>query len=255
MLCTAVTQAQLAEQTLERRIDSLLAQMTLEEKLGQLNQLAGDLSNFKRVAGILPHQYELIRQGKVGSMLMVYGAELTRKAQEMALQSRLKIPLLFGFDVIHGFRTTFPIPLAESCSWDLALIERSARIAATEAAAAGLHWTFAPMVDIARDPRWGRIIEGAGEDPYLASLIAAARVRGFQGETLSAPNTILACAKHFAATVQPKVDATTTPWTSRSAPYAKFTCHHSKPPWMQAWKPLWQVLTRLQVSPPASIPC
>ncbi|PIO48301.1 MAG: beta-glucosidase BglX [[Chlorobium] sp. 445] len=199
MLCTAVTQAQLAEQTLERRIDSLLAQMTLEEKLGQLNQLAGDLSNFKRVAGILPHQYELIRQGKVGSMLMVYGAELTRKAQEMALQSRLKIPLLFGFDVIHGFRTTFPIPLAESCSWDLALIERSARIAATEAAAAGLHWTFAPMVDIARDPRWGRIIEGAGEDPYLASLIAAARVRGFQGETLSAPNTILACAKHFAA--------------------------------------------------------
>lgn len=199
LLWAAVAQAQRTEQDVERKIDSLLAEMTIEEKLGQLNQLAGDLSNLKQTAGILPRQYDLIRQGKVGSMLMVYGAELTRKAQEAALQSRLKIPLLFGFDVIHGFRTTFPIPLAESCSWDLALIERAARIGAIEAAAAGIHWTMAPMVDIARDPRWGRIIEGAGEDPYLGSLIAAARVRGFQGSDLSAPNTIMACAKHFVA--------------------------------------------------------
>ncbi len=193
------TYAQLSDQEMTRRADSLIAQMTVEEKLGQLNQVAGDLSNFKRVAGILPAQFQQIREGKIGSMLMVYGADLTRKAQEAAMQSRLKIPVLFGFDVIHGYRTTFPIPLAESCSWDVELAERTARIAATEAAAAGIHWTFAPMVDIARDPRWGRVIEGAGEDPYLGSLIAAARVRGFQGADLSADNTILACVKHFVA--------------------------------------------------------
>ncbi len=199
LLTNGRTYAQLSEQEMTRRADSLIAQMTIEEKLGQLNQVAGDLSNFKRVAGILPRQFQQIREGKIGSMLMVYGADLTRKAQEAAMQSRLKIPVLFGFDVIHGYRTTFPIPLAESCSWDLELMERTARTAATEAAAAGIHWTFAPMVDIARDPRWGRVIEGAGEDPYLGSLIAAARVRGFQGADLSADNTILACVKHFAA--------------------------------------------------------
>nr|MCU0374074.1 glycoside hydrolase family 3 C-terminal domain-containing protein [Chitinophagaceae bacterium] len=132
-------------------------------------------------------------------MLNIVGAARTRQLQELALKSRLRIPLLFGQDVIHGFRTTFPIPLAEAASWDLTAIERSARIAAIEASASGIHWTFAPMVDIGRDPRWGRVMEGAGEDAYLGSLVAAARVRGFQGKGLGTPTAIMACAKHFAA--------------------------------------------------------
>jgi beta-glucosidase len=115
------------------------------------------------------------------------------------MQTRLRIPLLFGQDIIHGYRTTFPIPLAEAASWDLEAIERSARIAAIESSAAGVHWTFAPMVDIARDPRWGRVMEGAGEDPYLGSLIAKARVKGFQGRGLGSTDAVMACAKHFAA--------------------------------------------------------
>jgi beta-glucosidase len=132
-------------------------------------------------------------------MLNVTGVQHTRQLQEMAMQSRLKIPLLFGQDIIHGYRTTFPIPLGEAASWDLSVIRRSARIAATEAAAAGVHWTFAPMVDIARDPRWGRVMEGAGEDPWLGSQIARARVLGFQGKKLGDTDAIMACAKHFAA--------------------------------------------------------
>ena len=135
----------------------------------------------------------------LGSILNVTGVEHTRQLQEMAMQSRLKIPLLFGQDIIHGYRTTFPIPLGEAASWDLDAIGLSARIAATESAAAGVHWTFAPMVDIARDPRWGRIMEGAGEDPYLGSLIAKARVDGFQGKGLGNLDAMMACAKHFAA--------------------------------------------------------
>ena len=135
----------------------------------------------------------------LGSMLNVTGVEHTRQLQEIAMQSRLKIPLLFGQDIIHGYRTTFPIPLAEAASWDLKAIQLSARIAATEAAASGVHWTFAPMVDIARDPRWGRVMEGAGEDPYLGSLIARARVNGFQGKGLGNTDAIMACAKHYAA--------------------------------------------------------
>ena len=119
--------------------------------------------------------------------------------QEAAMQSRLKIPLLFGQDVIHGYSITFPIPLAEAASWDMTAVEKSARIAATEAAAGGVHWTFAPMVDIARDPRWGRVMEGAGEDPYLGSLIATARVKGFQGMGLGNLDAVMACAKHFTA--------------------------------------------------------
>ena len=151
-------------------------------------------------AGAQKAAYEQIRTGLVGSMLNVNGAEATRKAQQLAVEnSRLKIPMIFGYDVIHGYRTIFPIPLAEAASWDPAAAERSARVAATEAAAAGLHWTFGPMVDIARDARWGRIMEGSGEDPYLGSLMAAARVRGFQGRDLSATDTIAACAKHYAA--------------------------------------------------------
>src|SRR5678816_3193350 len=140
-----------------------------------------------------------IRKGMLGSMLNVTGVEHTRQLQEIAMESRLKIPLLFGQDIIHGYRTIFPIPLAEASSWDTAAIKLSARIAATEAAAAGVHWTFAPMVDIARDPRWGRVMEGAGEDPYLGSVIAAARVRGFQGKGLGNIDAVMACAKHFAA--------------------------------------------------------
>ena len=132
-------------------------------------------------------------------MLNVTGVQHTRELQEMAMQSRLKIPLLFGQDIIHGYRTTFPIPLGEAASWDLPAIRQSARIAATEAAAAGVHWTFAPMVDIARDPRWGRVMEGAGEDPWLGSQIARARVFGFQGNHLGDTDAIMACAKHFAA--------------------------------------------------------
>ena len=133
-------------------------------------------------------------------MLNVTGADATRKMQQLAVEnSRLKIPLLFGLDVIHGYRTMFPIPLGEAASWDLAAVERRRAIAATEAAAAGVHWTFAPMVDIARDARWGRIMEGSGEDPYLGAQVAAARVRGFQGKDLAALDTIAACAKHYAA--------------------------------------------------------
>jgi beta-glucosidase len=145
-------------------------------------------------------RYEQIRGGLVGSLINVVGADATRKAQQLAVDgSRLKIPVLFGLDVIHGYRTMFPVPLAEAASWDTAAIERSARVSATEAASAGLHWTFAPMVDIARDARWGRIVEGSGEDPYLGARAAAARVRGFQGRDLHALDTVAACAKHYAA--------------------------------------------------------
>ncbi len=186
----------------EQKIDALLAQMTLEEKIGQLNQYSSalDLTGPAPSAGAQKQQYDHIRQGMVGSLLNVTGAEATRKAQELALQgSRLKIPLLFGLDVIHGYRTMFPVPLGEAASWDPAAIEQSARIAATEAAAAGIHWTFAPMMDVSLDPRWGRVMEGAGEDPYLGAVVAAARVRGFQGRNLHALDTIAACAKHYAA--------------------------------------------------------
>src|SRR5947209_1649981 len=177
----------------EQRIDSLLARMTLEEKLGQLNQLSVDQQP-------TPEQLALVRKGLVGSFLNLTGAAVTRDAQDIAVtESRLHIPLIFGHDVIHGYRTIFPIPLGETASWDPDAVEAAARVAAREAAAAGVHWTFAPMVDIARDPRWGRIAEGSGEDPYLGSAMAAARVRGFQGTDPRAPDAVLATVKHFAA--------------------------------------------------------
>ncbi len=183
---------------IERRVDSVLAQMTLEEKLGQLNLVAGDWEPGR--AEIRERLYQEIRDGKVGAILNVHGAIITAKLQNVAVrQSRLKIPLLFGLDVIHGFRTTFPIPLAEASTWDPDIVEDAARIAAAEASATGINWTFAPMVDIARDPRWGRIAEGSGEDPYLGSVMAAARVRGFQGKDLRDPSRVLACAKHYVA--------------------------------------------------------
>lgn len=184
--------------SIDQKVKDLLAKMTLEEKVGQLNQYSGD----NTVTGPLtinPNKQQEIKSGRIGSMLNIIGYQYTRQYQELAMQSRLKIPLLFGLDVIHGHKTTFPLPLAEAASWDLAAMELSARVAATEAAASGIHWTFAPMVDISRDPRWGRVMEGAGEDTYLGSRIAYARVKGFQGNKLGDLNSIMACAKHFAA--------------------------------------------------------
>ena len=177
----------------EQKIDSLIVRMTLEEKLGQLNQLSVD-------GQPSAEQTELVRKGLVGSLFNLSGAAATRETQRIAVtESRLHIPLIFGQDVIHGYRTTFPIPLGEAASWDPDAVQAAAHVAAAEAAAAGLHWTFAPMVDIARDPRWGRIAEGSGEDPYLGSAMAAARVRGFQGTDPRAPDAVLATVKHFAA--------------------------------------------------------
>jgi len=182
-----------------QKVEELLKKMTLAEKIGQLNQYNGDWEATGPVTTDVGNKLDAIRRGEVGSVLNIVGVQHTRVFQEAAMQSRLKIPLLFGQDVIHGYSVTFPIPLAEAASWDIAAIERSARIAATEAAAGGVHWTFAPMVDIARDPRWGRVMEGAGEDPYLGSLIAGARVRGFQGMGLGNLDAVMACAKHFTA--------------------------------------------------------
>lgn len=186
------------KKSIDQRVDSLMKLMTLKEKVGQLNQYSG-----REVTGPASDRknYLLndIKAGMVGSMLNVKGVKDTKEIQAIALQSRLKIPLLFSLDVIHGYKTVFPIPLAESASWDMAAIRETAHVAAEEAAASGIHWTFAPMVDIARDPRWGRVMEGAGEDTYLGSVIASARVLGFQGDKLGGTDAIMACAKHFAA--------------------------------------------------------
>lgn len=191
----------LIDPEIEKKVDDLLSKMTLEEKIGQMNQY----SNSFDVTGPIPtstanlNKYNQIKSGKVGSMLNVVGTKATRKMQELAVEnSRLGIPLIFGLDVIHGYKTIFPIPLGEAASWDMVAIEKSARISAIEASASGIHWTFGPMVDICRDPRWGRIMEGAGEDPYLGSQVATARVNGFQGDNLKENNTIAACAKHYA---------------------------------------------------------
>ncbi|MDQ3632989.1 MAG: glycoside hydrolase family 3 C-terminal domain-containing protein [Acidobacteriota bacterium] len=184
--------AQKSQKNFENEINTLISKMTLAEKLGQLQMLDGEANGKFR-----PEHLELARKGLLGSTLNVRGALMTNELQRAALESRLKIPMLFSFDVIHGYRTIFPVPLGESASWDLASIERTAEIAAAESRAAGVHWTFAPMVDIARDPRWGRIIEGAGEDTFLGSKIAFARVRGFQGDDYSKPNRVMATAKHW----------------------------------------------------------
>lgn len=185
-----------ASPILTARADALIARMTLEEKAGQLNQLtAGTLSGPGHAAG---NDDELVKRGLVGAILNSTTARETNAYQKEAVgQSRLGIPILFGLDVIHGFRTLFPIPLGLSATWDTGLVERTARFAAGEASAQGVRWTFGPMVDIARDPRWGRIAEGAGEDPYLGSVIARAYVEGYQGSSLDDPSSIIACAKHF----------------------------------------------------------
>ncbi|MBV8855437.1 MAG: beta-glucosidase BglX [Acidobacteria bacterium] len=179
----------------ERKVEALLARMTLEEKLGQLQQSGGDVAGKAN-----PDLIEAARAGRLGSTLGVRGAKNANELQRAAVEgSRLKIPLIFGFDVIHGYRTIFPIPLGEAASWEPSVAERSAYVAATEARAAGVAWTFAPMVDVARDARWGRITEGSGEDTYLGAAFARARVRGFQGSDYSAPDRVVACAKHFVA--------------------------------------------------------
>ncbi len=186
------------KKTIDQKVDSVLSLMTMEEKIGQLNQFNDD----GRATGPVTvdnDKFNQIKSGQVGSLLNTLGTERTRSWQNVAMQSRLKIPLIFGQDVIHGYKTTFPIPLAEACSWDMDAIELTARVAATEASASGIHWTFAPMVDISRDPRWGRVMEGAGEDTYLGSKIAYARVKGFQGKSLGDTNSVMACVKHFAA--------------------------------------------------------
>ncbi len=178
-------------------IDLLMKKMTLEEKLGQLNLPgAGDITTGQAKSSDIAQK---IREGKVGGLFNIKSVAKIKDVQKVAVEeSRLHIPLLFGMDVIHGYETVFPIPLGLSCSWDMNLVERSARIAATEASADGINWTFSPMVDIARDPRWGRIAEGSGEDPYLGSQIAKAMVKGYQGTDLSKNNTIMACVKHYA---------------------------------------------------------
>ena len=187
---------------IDKRVEELLAKMTLDEKIGQMNQYTSRWE----MTGPAPANadsmfiYNMIKEGKLGSMLNVTGVAATRKVQKLAVDSsRLGIPLILGYDVVHGYKTIFPLPLAEAASWDPEVAKLSAKVAADESAAAGLHWTFAPMVDVSHDARWGRVMEGAGEDPYLGSKMAYARVKGFQGEDLSAENTIAACVKHFAA--------------------------------------------------------
>jgi beta-glucosidase len=186
------------DEIISARVDSVMALMTLDEKIGQLNQLSFGIGWGPTVKSNVPAEYkELIRKGKIGSFLNALGAEFTRDLQKIAVtESRLKIPLIFGYDVIHGFKTIFPIPLGEAATWQPEMVEMSTHYQALEASSAGVNWTFSPMVDIARDPRWGRIMEGSGEDPYLGSLMAAASVRGYQGN-LSDKN-IIACAKHYA---------------------------------------------------------
>ncbi|RZM25004.1 MAG: beta-glucosidase, partial [Pedobacter sp.] len=178
-------------------INNLMSKMTIDEKIGQLNLVTGGEATTG--SSVSTDVESKIKKGQVGGIFSLTTPARVRKAQEVAInQSRLKIPLIFGQDVIHGYKTTFPIPLGLACTWDLNLIERTARIAATEASADGINWTFSPMVDISRDPRWGRISEGNGEDTYLGSQIARVMVKGYQGTDLSSNNTIMACVKHFA---------------------------------------------------------
>lgn len=185
-------------QSIEKKVETLLNKMTLEEKIGQMTQFtsSGDVTG----PTLRENVEKEVKAGNVGSLFNAFTVTYTRKLQKMAIENtRLGIPLLFGYDVIHGYKTLFPIPLGEASSFDLKLMEESARVAAEEASAEGIHWTFAPMIDVSRDPRWGRVMEGAGEDTYYNKLVAQARVRGFQGDDLSKDNTILACAKHFLA--------------------------------------------------------
>lgn len=194
---TAMAASQADKGKMDQFIDNLMGKMTLQEKIGQLNlPVSGEIVTGQAKSSDVAGK---IRKGQVGGLFNVKGVENIREVQKIAVeQSRLKIPLLFGMDVIHGYETVFPIPLALSCSWDMEAIKESARIAAKESSADGICWTFSPMVDICRDPRWGRMAEGGGEDPYLGSEISAAMVKGYQGDDLTDKNTIMACVKHFA---------------------------------------------------------
>lgn len=194
---TAQVQTAAQQAKMNAFVSSLMSKMTIDEKIGQLNLLTGGEATTGSV--VSTDVESKIKKGQVGGIFSMASVDRIRKTQELAVtQTRLKIPIIFGMDVIHGYKTMFPIPLGLSCTWDMKLIEASARIAAVEATADGLNWTFSPMVDIARDPRWGRISEGSGEDPYLGAAIARAMVRGYQGADLSANNTLMACVKHFA---------------------------------------------------------
>jgi beta-glucosidase len=179
-------------------VDDLIKRMTLDEKIGQISLFTSDWST---TGPSMRNDYiDLIKQGKAGSVFNAFTVDFVRELQRVAVEeTRLHIPLIFGFDVIHGHRTIFPIPLGQASTWDTAIIEKAERIAAIEATAEGLNWVYTPMVDIARDPRWGRVMEGSGEDTFLGSLIAAARVKGLQGASLSDNNSVMACVKHFAA--------------------------------------------------------
>src|SRR5436190_4019246 len=192
-----VTNAQHGNAKMNAFISALMKKMTVDEKIGQLNLPgSGDIVTGQASNSDIGKK---IREGKVGGLFNIKTVEKIRAVQKVAVEeSRLKIPMIFGMDVIHGYETVFPIPLGLSCTWDMKAIERSARIAATEASADGINWTFSPMVDNARDPRWGRIAEGNGEDTYLGGQIAKAMVRGYQGTDLSKSNTIMACVKHYA---------------------------------------------------------
>lgn len=183
--------------TIDQKVDSVLGQMTIDEKIGQMTLFT---SGWTVTGPTLREDYEKdLMAGRVGNLFNAHGVEYNSRLQKIALEeTRMGIPLLFGYDVIHGFKTIYPIPLALACTWDMDLIEKTARFSAKEATAAGLNWTYNPMVDIARDPRWGRIAKGAGEDPFLGSRIAEAKVRGYQGTDLGDSSTIAACVKHFA---------------------------------------------------------
>ncbi len=203
MTVSTINAQQKLNPEIEKKIDVLMSKMTLEEKVGQMNQYNGfwDVTGPAPVGGTAEQKYENIKKGLVGSMLTVRGVKEVKAVQKIAVeQTRLGIPLIIGFDVIHGYKTLSPIPLAEAASWDLKAIEKSAETAASEATASGINWTFGPMMDVSKDARWGRVMEGAGEDSYLGSKVAVARVKGFQGDnTFKSPLRIAATAKHFAA--------------------------------------------------------
>lgn len=216
-----------ADADVESRVSALLEQMTLAEKIGQMWQING-------AGGRLPDDLrETIRRGRIGSILNEVDVDIVDEMQRIAVEeSRLGIPLMMGRDVVHGFKTVLPIPLGLAATFNPELVRLGARMAALEAAASGINWTFAPMIDVSRDPRWGRVAEGFGEDPYLTGVLAAAAVEGFQGRDLALPGTIAACPSTSPATAPAKPGGTTTPRASRRSSCATSTCRPSRPPWM-----------------------
>ena len=226
------------EAKMNKFIDNLMSKMTLQEKLGQLNlPVSGEIVTGSAKSSNVA---EKIKKGQVGGLFNLKGVDKIREVQEIAVkQSRLGIPLFFGMDVVHGYETVFPIPLALSMSWDMDAIRNSAHIAAVESTADGISWTFSPMVDICRDPRWGRMAEGDGEDPYLGSQIAKAMVEGYQGTDLTAPNTMMACVKHFALYGAPEAgrDYNTADMSHTrmfNEYFPPYKAHPTRQPWMLA---------------------